>query len=239
MIADVKKLRKAVDMNGKEPYFGELSGFYSVDTLLFNLDVLGVKRSAAVIIKYTESYYAVLMENLQKQVVIGLDKIWFKEDGYFRVKKWDDFKMPYEMTRRVKSDFSPGILNEMLAKDPDLAAYAFRYGNLEEDGSYLKGSNNYPTLLGLTFKDDFYMRDQLYHLKKYFNDHDLYERFMRENNLTAVNPFKSLAVKDSKIIQFGLVFSVNFMDFVVEGSNLNRREIMMKKFRKLTRDIRG
>jgi len=209
MNIDMTQLRSLVDLGGKELYFGGPGGFDTIEEAFSCLDGLGVKRRNAVVIRYRERYYPVLMESFQKEIVIGADKIWFREDGYFFVEKADLFKMPYEISRKVKKTLSKGVVEDMLKDDPHLEAYTLSYGEINKDDSFIHSDNNYPVLLGLTFKDDFFTKDQVHLLHKYFSNCSIYSEFMEEKRITAINPFKSLAIKGRKLLHFKIVIDFN------------------------------
>ncbi len=196
------QLRSLVDLDGKEIYLGGPEGFGTIEEAFSCLDGLGVKRRNAVIIRYRKKYYPVLMESFQKEIVIGVDKVWSREDGYFFAEKTDLFTMPYEINRKIKKTLSRGIVEDMLKDDPYLEAYTYSFGEINKDDSFIHINNNYPVLLGLTFKDDFFTTDQVHLLHKYFSNCSIYSEFMKKRGIAAINPFKSLAIKERNLLHF-------------------------------------
>ncbi len=205
MIINITQLRSLVDLDGKEIYLGGPEGFDTIEEAFSCLDGLGIKRKVAVVVKYKGQYYPVLMQSFLREVVIGMDRTWFKKDGYFLVKKTEEFKMPYNIDYRVKKFIMGGILDDMLNEDPSLKTYVSRAGVVEEDDSFIHESNNYPILLGLTFKDIFYTREELHLLRHYFNDYSNFDRFMSGNGIESINPFKSLAIKEGKLLHYQVI----------------------------------
>jgi len=198
-------------MKDKELYFGGPEGFHTIEEVFAFLETLGVKRRNAVIIRYKGKFYGVMMESFYKEIIIGSDKTWFRnEEGYFLVKKTMSFKMPYEINNKRKRPLSRGIVEEMLRDDPDLMAYTFTYGNLNEEKDLIHGdNNNYPVILGLTFKDDFYNLNEIGLLKTYFSNCSIYLKLMYGNGIEYINPFKSLALKNGEIVHFRIVITMD------------------------------
>ena len=209
IINDMAQLRSLVDLGGKELYFGGPEGFDAIEKAFSCLDGLGAKGKAAVAVKYKGQYYPILMQSFSREVIIGMDRTWFKEDGYFLVKKTEQFKMPYNIDSRVKKSIMDGILKDMLNEDPSLKAYVVRAGIVEEDDSFIHESNNYPVLLGLTFKDDFYTKKELHLLRNYFKDYSDFDWFMSKYGIESINPFKSLAIKGKKLLHYQIITTMD------------------------------
>ena len=197
----------------KDFLFGGPIGFDSSEEVLTYLDTLGVDRRYAVVIRYKGKYYASIMDTLQKEVVIGSDKVWFMEDGYFLSQGRDTFKMPYAITRRNVTSFEWGIVEDMLKEDPNLMTYSYGFGELVEWEPYIHRGNSHLVLLGLTFKDKFYSRDEIClpsdinPLKRYFYNPYFFKEFIRKEGIEFLNPFKALAVKKGKLFHYRIISS--------------------------------
>ncbi|MCX7858376.1 MAG: hypothetical protein N2513_10450, partial [Deltaproteobacteria bacterium] len=170
-IYNIKILDSIKNLKEKELYFGPLQGFETIEEAFISVERLGAKRSAAVIIRYKQRFYAVLMQSYWRQVIIGSDRTWFKdENGYFLVEKSSSFKMPYEIVTKVKKELSSGLIEDLVREDPDITAYTSSYGMISENKELIYGyNNNYAVLFGLTTKDTFYRVNEIWMLKRYFN----------------------------------------------------------------------
>jgi hypothetical protein len=186
----------------KELILGGPNGFGQPEEVLTFLDKLGVERKHAIFIRYKGKYYGVLMQSLQKELIIGSDRVWFMKDGYFLPQKRCDFKMPYTIKRRTMKYFTDGIVEDMLKEDPNLMTFTYVMGKLSEWDPYIYKNNSHLVLLGLTFKDTFYSDNNIHLLNRYFEDYSLINRFFNKENISFINPFKTLAVKDGKLFHY-------------------------------------
>jgi hypothetical protein len=197
----------------KESLLTGPDGFDSSEEVLTYLDTLGVDRRYAVIIRYKGKYYASLRNSVQKEVVIGSDKVWFMKHGYFLSQRRDIFKMPYAITRRDIRSFEWGIVEDMLKEDPDLMTYSYGFGELVEWEPYIHRGNSHLVLLGLTFKDKFYSRNEvclpsdINPLKRYFYNPYFFKEFVRKEGIEFLNPFKALAAKNGKLFHYRIITS--------------------------------
>lgn len=150
-----------------------------------------------VIIRFFNTFYAIIYENTQHQQIIGKHLSYYTKNNLFLVSERPPNNLM--MKDRERLPVIPIIFHELQAFDEHMQAYAYN----EESRSFVLGNIQdyieFAVLLGITFKDCWYLCDSphaIAHnrqiLNIYFNDGHGFTVFGKYANAIAINPFQRL-----------------------------------------------
>lgn len=146
------------------------------------------------IVKTQNEYYAVGIEAPIKQIIIGLDIVWYKDiSGYFVSSKANNFKSPYKIEKNDYRNYTSKIYEEYLKRENKIELYNIVKNNIELVNNSF---NCYFVTLINSFTDKYYLKEEFDNYKYSSNRN---WRLMKEGLLDindieviAINPFKSL-----------------------------------------------
>lgn len=169
------------------------SGFRNRVQLLDFIERNGIPLEHMTVVFFMDAYYIVLYEDFDKQVIIGADVFWYRENGKFKQGQvGESFKLPYPINELKKRAFRHlQLADDLNAIDSLLSVYTFDGRGWKELTNY-KYSKIYVILLGITFCETFFTRDEFFkYLGKYY-DFEPYEQAFRNKEIVAINPFRGM-----------------------------------------------
>lgn len=181
-------------------------GFNSIDELLDKVGKKGIKKRKldnCFIVKFQDMYYLVGYENVYKYLIIGKELVWYKYNGCCIKVKFDVFKMPYKINEDIFVTMPVyTTYTDLLEADNNVELYGlYEYalnGNINK--MPLLKYKHILSLLAATFHyDEFYTKDQLDDLDKYFDKNviEMYKQVFDIEippTLIGINPFVSLGL---------------------------------------------
>lgn len=154
---------------------------------------MGLKKEYLAVVKFLDMYYGIFIENFNKEIMIGKDLVWFRDDGFMHSSPIDRINLPYNIEGiRTKAFNSTGVYYDLKSIDADFKIFRFKDGKFTDIGKY-NYSSMYLILLGITFYSSFFNEDETkVFMFKYFMDDYTYH-FKRNKEIEGINPFKGLA----------------------------------------------
>ena len=169
-------------------------GFSTVIALAAALKEKGLPETRFAVVRFKGVFYAVAFENFQKEIIFGANDVWYvNRDGYFSHKNLQDFRLPYHINFLAVKKFNDSVAKELLSFDPGASVllystYAGKFVEVDREKHHC-----YLTLLGITFRDEFYTPDEFWLLKPYFKPEKLekLKSFLVQTGAVSINPFRS------------------------------------------------
>ncbi|MBS7344797.1 MAG: hypothetical protein KIG60_03890 [Caryophanon sp.] len=150
-----------------------------------------------IIICFLNMYYAVVYENTQHQQIIGKDLAYYTKNNLFLVSERPPNNLM--MKDRERLPVIPLIYYELAAFDANMQTFHLHKESNQFIECALEEHLEYVVLLGITFKDCWYLCDTPYAiahnrqiLNMYFNDGHGFTVFGKYANAIAINPFQRL-----------------------------------------------
>lgn len=180
------KNEKRVDLN-------IYKGFKTYEQLLNFAGGAGIPFEYMIVVCFMDEYYIVLYESFEKQIIIGGEIAWYRYDGKFNcIQGLDDFELPYQINGLKKNAFRHLQLADNLRQIDSLITVKM-FTNYEwKDLTKFKYSKIYIILLGLTFCETFFTREEFFKYLGDYYDFEPYQDAFRDKNIVSINPFKGM-----------------------------------------------
>lgn len=178
-------------------------GFDTLQELELYVTKKGLDKKYMAIVKFLDMYYGVFIENFDKEIIIGKSSVWFRDKGFMKTVDSKKFKSPYNIAKlRIKPFESKGISRDLKQLDTEINIFRYKSNKLQDITEYMY-SDMYLILLGLTFYNTFFTKDESeIFLREYFMM-DFYWYFKEGNKIKRINPFLSLVeLTNGKIIPY-------------------------------------
>lgn len=105
---------------------GLYAGFDSTDAAVSRMDILGVSRSAYIIIRFRKQFYVVCFESPSKGIIVCKQISFYSWNGRLCNSNTDELKLPYVLSKRVKKKFANESAKEILTiYDESIEALAY------------------------------------------------------------------------------------------------------------------
>lgn len=180
------------------------------------------------IVKFLNMYYAIIYENTQFQQVIGKDSSYYNKNNLFLV----GHRPPSNLTLKDRTALPviPLIYHELYAFDSQITVY--HLPNAQATGFVkcpVQEAISYVVLLGVTFKDNWYLCNTPHAiacnralLNLYFTDGHGFTLFGKYSKAIAINPFQRLIYLANGRIEH---FQMNIDDYRTPQRLLPYREV--------------
>lgn len=177
-------------------------GFSSMDSLLNHVsNNYSLKEEHVAIVKFLGMYYGIVFDGYEKEIMIGLEKVWYRQGGKMYEENTDDFIQPYYVSNLSKKEFfNKQVYLDLKSLDKDIEIYVVKIGKYQLVNQY-RYASCFAILLGITFYTDFYS-DYEYqrNLYEYFDTSYFYTIFKNNKSIAGINPFQSrVLLKDGRI----------------------------------------
>lgn len=180
------------------------------------------------IVKFLNMYYAVIYENTQFQQIIGKDLCYYNKNNLFL----SGHRPPSNLTfkDRIALPVIPLIYHELHIFDEDICVYHLPDAHATHFVQCsLQNAISYVVLLGVTFKDIWYLCNNPHNiahnralLNLYFNDGHGFTLFGKYSKAIAINPFQRLIYLSKGRIEH---FQMNVDDYRTPQRLLPYREV--------------
>lgn len=188
-------------------------GSETIDSLVENVEYLGLNKAHGYYIKFNSSFYAVFTDSLTRQIIIGRDKVFYKQNNRLIETTIGEAKIAYKVLGRDVREYTPTLAAELLFLDSDLEVY--EYPNVKSKEYRIVNNpsikmSNYVVLLGVTFSSRFYTVYEDKEMRKYFKHTDDIMSFLkRTKGAICIDPFtQNIKFQDGSIGAYSFQMSI-------------------------------
>ena len=189
----------------KRIYLDIYEGYDTAFELMNAVENAGLNKDYIVVIKFLDMYYGVFFESLEKEIIIGKNKVWFRDNYIMYCGNLDRINLPYKINslKTHNNIWSLGVSQDLRNIDSNIKIFRFKKGNFENIQQYAYATT-YLILLGITFYSDsiFFTKDEGFSfLPNYFGFN--WNCAFKNPDIEAINPFKSLVrMKDGSVKKY-------------------------------------
>lgn len=189
-------------------YFYE--GTETIEELEEHLTFLKLSKSKCYFVKFLNQYYAVFYDTIDREIIIGKEKMFYTDNGRLEEVVVGAVKIPYDIKTRSVGYITDTLAQELNRIDPELQLFYYpnvRSKHLKEASDEVKFSK-FVVILAVTFASKFYNVTNSNEMYPYFKlTSELIGFLRRTAGAVAIDPFSQyIKFQDGSLGKYSITF---------------------------------